>query len=167
MLRIAATLLGFAVAAFSIGFNTMRYARVWEMTGSAQANEVSPSVTASPSEKPENSVPTQPSPPALPPAGRVEINPIPEAADRIAIDKPSLGEANALPDAHSAAGAETSKPLVPVMPASSSASSGSGVELSPGVRRLPAVERANSDRASRSAAGAFNGSIPVYPTTGM
>ena len=155
MLRTAATLLGLAVVALSIGFNTMRYPLVWEMAGSARTSEAAQSVAAVPSERPENPVPGQP--PQLvpaPSAGRLEVKPIPEATDRIAVDKSSGAEANALPDPHLADEAatavpDTQKPLVPVVAASLSAASRGGMVLSPGVRRLPPVESANSDPASR------------------
>jgi pyruvate/2-oxoglutarate dehydrogenase complex dihydrolipoamide acyltransferase (E2) component len=62
---------------------------------------------------------------------------------------------------------EARMPLVPVTPAISPTASEKGTELAAGVRRLPPVDRARSDRANRGAAATFNGSIPVYPTTGL
>ncbi len=54
MLRTAATLLGFAVVAFSIGFNTIRYPLVWEMTGPAQTKEAAQPVAVSPPARSED-----------------------------------------------------------------------------------------------------------------
>lgn len=172
MLRIAATLLGFAVVAFSIGFNTIHYPLVWEMTGPAPSNEASQPVAVSPPARSEDPAPAPPLH-VLPAISRAEVKPIPDVASRTAVDRSSPADTNAPPDAKPAAdagaaatGADTQRPLVPITPASAPAVSRGGAELAPGVRRLPPVEPANSALTIRGA-GASNGPIPIYPSTGM
>jgi hypothetical protein len=160
MPRSAATLLGLVLVALSIGFNTVRYPVVWEMVGPARASESAQPAAAKP-EQPESPAPPQqpPSPPVKP----IEVKPVAEAAEKIKAGGAASTEAKTEDDAASAEPVAR-KPLVPVAPMISSNAPGSGA----GMRRLPPVESVDSNAAvSRDTAAVLNGSIPVYPTTGI
>ena len=150
MSRTAAAILGLTLVALSIGFNTVRYPAVWDMSGPAQASESAPAVAASPSKTTEGPAPALPPPSAASPS---------LAADHSA---PAESPSNADSTAHAGSfGApEARRPLVPV-------SALGGTELAAGVRRLPPVDRAYSDRTDRSPGNIFGGPIPVYPRTGI
>jgi hypothetical protein len=160
MTRTAATLIGFALVALSIGFNTMRYRVVWEMASPAPANESAQAAAASPPEKAESLAP------APAPASQAEAKPNPEPADRIAADRTTSAETNPSGYADSAtatgslSGSEAQRPLVPITRRGET-------ELAAGVRRLPPVDQANRVRMDGGAGGVFGGSIPAYPRTGI
>jgi hypothetical protein len=165
MSRTAAAILGLTLVALSIGFNTVRYPAVWDMSGPAQASESAPAVAASPSERTEGPTPALPQPAASPPpAAQAEANPSPQdrfAADRSApAETASPGNADSAAFAGSIDASETRRPLVPVM-------SPRGNELASSVRRLPPVDRAYSNRTDRSPGNIFAGPTPVYPKTGI
>lgn len=149
MSRTAAATLGLTLIALSIGFNTVRYPAVWDMSGPAPASESAPAVAASPSKITEGPTPTLPQPAAFPPL----------ADDRSA---PAESASNVDSTAHAGSvdAPETRPPLVPVV-------SPRGNELAAGVRRLPPVDRAYSDRTDRSPGNIFSAPIPVYPRTGI
>jgi hypothetical protein len=162
MTRTAAIMIGFVLAALSIALNVVRYPVVWEMAGPAGANETAQPSAASPPEKPESLSPARPPEPA--PAAKTEARLMPDAAEASAVDKPA-GYADSTADASPASsGAETRRPLVPVVRANSSVAPQAPAEIAAGVSRLPAVDRAGFDRAG---GGALAGPNPAYPSTGI
>jgi hypothetical protein len=163
MPRSAATIFGIALAAFSIGFNTARYPVVWEMVGPATADATPASLaTVSQMARPE-----APEPPPSPtyaaasePAKPIDVKPAAETAGKGAGDL----VAAAKPDASAAANADASaiRSLIPVRPISIGSGPIDGVVI----RRLPLVGQNPNDGPSQPV-GPSNGSVPIYPTTGI
>ena len=176
MPRSAATILGLILVAFSIGFNTTRYPVVWEMANPARATEAAQPTEALQPEKPESLAPTAPhetvpasSHPTLP----IRMQPASEIAGRIIIDASESGRNGSASseatdwDKDAAAGVESRKPLVPVTSVGLPSASVSTVVGGAGIRRLPPVERTSSDVTKRVLARSSDGTIPVYPSTGI
>jgi len=152
MPKSAATGLGLILVALSIGFNTARYPVVWEMVGPARACEAAPSEPQSSQSEPPQAVEE--------PVKPIEAAPV----DKARADEDAGMEAPpAVAEAPTATHAEpmTRQPLVPVvavMSARESAIDGRSI------RRLPPVDLAG---ANDRAATVWDGSTPVYPTTGI
>ena len=164
MPRSAATILGLMLVAFSIGFNTVRYPVVWEMVSPARTSESAQPAAASRPAEPENPAPaTPPSHTAKP----IEVQPAPEVTGKIVIGNSQSAEAGPTSSDAATAELETRKPLVPVMPVSSPNALGDEAAGGAGIRRLPPVERADSNSANHHPTVSVDGSIPVYPTTGI
>lgn len=171
MPRTAATILGLLLVALSIGFNTVRYPEVWEMVNPIRASETPPSAAASMPEKPSSAPPqlAVPSPPPKPievkPPKPIEVKPTPAVAEKAAVEQPGVEQKKAAGN-EPAADQEVRKPLVPVttVPAGSP---DSGVADGAGIRRLPPVDPNNANLANRDPLQSANGSIPIYPTTGI
>jgi hypothetical protein len=159
------------LVAFSIGFNTVRYPVVWEMVNPARASESVQPAAASQPEKPES--PT-PAPPPSNPAKPIAVQPAPEATDKTVIGNAQSAESNSASgdaatasEEAAAAEREVRKPLVPVTPVSAPNALRNEAAGGAGIRRLPPVARANANPVNRDPTRPFDGSIPVYPTTGI
>ena len=165
MPRSAATILGLTLVALSIGFNTARYPVVWEMASPARASQAAASAAAIQPEKPESPapLPQQPSRPAEP----IKVKSVSEVTDKITVDNTVSAEAKPATGGAAAVEPEAQKPLVPVMQISSASAPPSEAAGGAGIRRLPPVKRADSIAVDRNTSPSFNGSIPVYPTTGI
>ena len=143
MPKMAATLLGLALVAFSIGFNTARFPIVWGMVGPVGQPEaaIEPASKAPPQPAhPENPAPVepqQPSPTAEPPADSDQT----------------------------AALAESRKPLVPVLPASVPKDAAGNADPAAGICRLPPVDHSGPGPGDRYTAQFFAGAVAVYPST--
>jgi hypothetical protein len=166
MPRSVATLLGIALAAFSIGFNTVRYPMVWEMVGpAARAGGSAESAIASQSAQPERPATHPPMPPPQKPAKPIEV--VSTAATGKAVDSVRPAETKPTVAAGPAA-AETvaRKPLVPVTPVML-AIAGDKKPGGEAIRRLPPVDRPGPNVIGGAQAWSPGGPIPVYPTTGI
>jgi hypothetical protein len=172
MPRSAATILGLVLVADSIGLNTVRYPVVWEMVNPMRASETARPATTAPAEKPDGPAPAPVAMP-LPPVKPIEVKPVAEVTDKIAVDsivstdaKPA-GNRDVADDSAPMAAAEpdTQKPLVPVTPVANG--SASGTASGAGIRRLPPITQDDSTPARREALQSLSSSIPVYPTTGI
>ena len=152
MPRPAAIILGLALVAFSIGFNTVQYPMVWEMVGPVQATESAQPETTPPQEKSENQ-------PAARPAEPIEIMPAPEVGNQVVI-----GDELPVDAKPTSADRESRKPLVPVTLIRMSNASGNAVVGSEGIRRLPPVD---ANVAAPHVGQFVDGTIPIYPTTGI
>ena len=188
MPRSAATIFGLALAAISIGFNTVRYPLVWEMIGPARAGEkaVLSSASSAPAE-PASHSPTPPPRAAPPPrpappprkAEPIAVKPAPVVAQKSVAKKPQPaaaspknGEAAAgqKPAANKQVAAVPPKPqkqLVPVTQVSLSNAPADAATVDTVIRRLPPVEPTDANAPSRSIPPTPDGSIPIYPTTGI
>ncbi|MCE5303906.1 MAG: hypothetical protein LLF97_12475 [Planctomycetaceae bacterium] len=175
MPRSATTLLGLALVALSIVFNTVRYPAVWEMVASERLGETPP---ATPPKKPDSpndrtSTPAKNSPVAT-------VQPI-EVQPTEAIAKVDAGQEATLSGNDGRAVAESStpgptdpppydaghlrldrKPLVPITPVVSATDSTTGSV----VRRLPPVESTPAGPFGQNAA-ALGNPAPWYPSTGL
>jgi len=187
MPRSAATIFGLALAAISIGFNTVRYPLVWEMIGPARAGEKvlssAPSALAEPASHPPTPPPRAAPPPrpALPPrkAEPIAVKPAPVVAQKSVAKKPQpaapgpeSGQAAAdkKPAASPKVAAAEPKPqkrLVPVTQVSRSNAPADTATVGTVIRRLPPVEPVDPNATNGNAAPTPDGSIPVYPTTGI
>ena len=192
MPRSATTILGLALVAFSIGFNTVRYPIVWEMVSPARASEKVKPSAPSPPEEPASrpsAPPQRPAPPPRkaepiavkpapkPPAPKPAVKPVPTPAPKVV--KKSVADdsrsTNAGPASGSAAASEKAaavktqppKPLVPVTQVSPSNAPANEVTGAAVLRRLPPVEPTDASAANRQPAVFSGGSIPVYPATGI
>ena len=178
MPRTLTTVFGFALVAFSIGFNTARYPVVWQMVASTveptSLDEPSqPLTTASPS-RIENTPPVDPPTPvpaSLPVQYTVE-KPVPETSDKIIIDasatiQPTLpvSEELAIADPQLPESAPPEKPLVPVPQIAASSEASVDAGFAAAVQRLPPVDRSESIPAVRYASPHGDGAISVYPST--
>ncbi len=184
MPRSAATILGLALVAFSIGFNTARYPIVWEMVSPTRASEKAQPSAPSPPEQPASRPPAPPQRPAPPrkaepiavkpaPKPPAPKPPAPKVAKKSVVDDsrptgagPASGRAVAN-DKAAPAKAKPQKRLVPVTQvtlANAPANEATGAAV---IRRLPPVEPTDSSSANRQPAIFSGGSIPVYPTTGI
>lgn len=174
-------MLGLVLVAFSIGFNTDRYPVVWEMVNPTRANETAQPATVTRPAEPECPAPAPPAPAAPPPepAKPIEVTPTPEVkaapdvTDKIVDGNVQPGEGGAS-DSDAAAKTEEAveaelaarKPLVPVTVVNSPSVAGNVAVGGAGISRLPPVDRNDPNLASRNAQ-LSNGSIPIYPTTGI
>jgi hypothetical protein len=140
-----------------------------------RANESAPPATTTPPLKPD-SPPSPPAPqlakPPEQPAKPIEVKPVRETTDKIVIDDKQKTEGVTSNDAKAghkdaAVQPETQKSLVPIVPVSSSHDRGNEVAGGAGIRRLPPVEATNQNAATRELTQTPNGSIPIYPTTGI
>jgi len=154
MPKMAATLLGLALVAFSIGFNTARFPIVWGMVGPVGQPEaaIEPASKAPPQPaQPENPAPSQPAQPEIP-----------------APAEPQQPSPTAEPPADSdqtAALAESRKPLVPVLPASVPKDAAGNADPAAGICRLPPVDHSGPGPGDRYTAQFFAGAVAVYPST--
>lgn len=193
MPRSAATILGLALVAFSIGFNTVRYPVVWEMVSPARASEKVKPSAPSPPEEPASRPPAPPQRPAPPPrkAEPIAVKPAPKPpaakpAPKVAAAKPapkvakksraddsrstSSGPASdraAANDKAAPAEVKPQKPLVPVTQVSPANAPVSEATSAAVLHRLPPVEPTDANSASPQPAVFSGGSIPVYPATGI
>lgn len=173
MPKAATIILGLVLVAVSIGFNTVRYPVVWEMIDPARASGLAQSAVAS-QPRQTASLPTLPerAPPLqLEPAKPIAMNLEAKVAGKNASDrKPSIEASRKVADtmtgdkAPAASGPESRKLLVPVTPASAVGNEAVG---GAGIRRLPPVVKNEADAANGRLRLSFDGSIPVYPTTGI
>ncbi len=173
MPRSAAAILGLALVALSIGFNTVRYPMVWDMVGPARATEKEVSSSPRPKE-PASHSPAPPSRKAPPPrtAEPIAVKPAPVAAKK-SVEKPRPSAAK--PDGGTAAqdkkpAAAEPKPekqLVPVTQVSLASAPANGATIGTVIRRLPPVEPTDPNAANRANTLPAGGTIPVYPTTGI
>ena len=167
MPRSAATMLGLILVAASIGFNTVRYPVVWQMLSPANAAQPSPPKT-SPPEEPESPAapahqPAPPSPPAVPMAIRHE----PEVAEKVAVGNPAPAETKTATGINATV-VEARKPLVPVPPLGLHNAPGNEAAGVAGIRRLPPLlTQTEPIVAARNPSESIDGSIPMYPSTGI
>ena len=187
MPRSAATIFGLALAAISIGFNTVRYPlRVgndWSRTSrresavvgairaggtrESSANAAATCRTATTSRSPategradcrqagpvvaQKSVAKKPQPAAPgPESGRAAADKKPAASPKVAAAEP-----------------KPQKRLVPVTQVSRSNAPADAATVGTVIRRLPPVEPVDPNATNGNAAPTPDGSIPVYPTTGI
>jgi hypothetical protein len=162
MPRPAVALLGIALAAIAIGVNTVRYPMVWDRIGPAVAGAPAPS-----EEPPPLAVASERNEAVIPPPAPIarekspQVNPPhPEVIQTAVNDRHAEKPA-------SAANFEKRELLVPVtFPPASNAS-----ETHPAqgeiLERLPPIDAVFPNPNSRDAAQVSNGSIPIYPSTGM
>lgn len=193
MPRSAAAILGLMLVALSIGFNTMRYPVVWEMVGPARASKSAQPAAALQSEKPDGPAPQErvrtPSHPSN--SGKAKLER--KAGEKAATDKPhptkpiqvkpaaesagkmvagnaksaEVGSTNSAAVARAAEGMADGRPLVPVAVVSARNTPGGEAANGAAVRRLPPVEQVEPNFANGDQTPFLNGSIPVYPTTGI
>jgi len=152
MPKMAAMLLGLALVAFSIGFNTARYPIVWEMVGPVgQPAAVSEPASIAPPQ------PAQPENLAL--AETQQPSPVAELPQPSPVAEPP---ADSDP---TAALAESRKPLVPVLPISVPKDAAGNAEPVAGIHRLPPVDHSGPGPGDRYTAQFFAGAVAVYPST--
>ncbi len=181
MPRSAAAMLGIALVAFSIGFNTVRYPVVWEMVAPTGTSEGSDPTNMSPSSPAVAETPAVPRSAVEPPkamattSGTVPIfasakmglsplttPPSPQLVEDAAADET---QGTSSENAEGAAGArEVQKAMVPMVPVALSRLSSDNMAES-GIRRLPPVVPGYVSPAS--VIQFPSDSIPIYPTTGI
>jgi len=173
MPRSAATIIGLALVAVSIGFNIWRYPIVWRMISPVAAPaaprapaavEASHPSAAASAVQPIKLPPAQPQPatpqPATPPlmlATQGEPKPVRGPASDAA---PAAAE-RGLP-----ASTSLEKPLVPVPRMAAVAKPIGTADAAAAVRRLPPVDP-NVPTMSGSYASGRSDAIPIYPSTGI
>jgi hypothetical protein len=178
MPKSAATILGLALAAVSIGFNAWRYPIVWpsasKSTELAAKDEpaqppapapVSAQVTESP-RKPEPAAPS-PTPPtqgAAEPAAASATVAIPSPP--VKVDTP-IEAKPAAAEQRVEVSAGDGKRLVPVPKRVMAAKPIGAAEDASAVRRLPAVDPNVPAPVAADASGATGRGIPIYPSTGI
>jgi cytoskeletal protein RodZ len=163
-------MLGLVLVAVSIGFNAVRYPVVWEMIGPAVTSESAshPVTLAQKSDNPPQQQPVVPTPPPIRP---IEVKPAPEVGNKVV--KESAAPASPMPASGAGTVAksmeagvpepEAKKSLVPVAPVGLSNATGNELAGGAGIRRLPPVD----PRVVAPTGQLSNGTIPVYPTTGI
>ncbi len=162
MPRTVAAMLGVALVAFSIGFNTVRYPIVWEMV-----NATEPSGRAEPSDMAAASqgsavTSTMPLPAPVDPPKPIETAAPPQVVGEAAAG--GTQELYAGNDEGVPVQREAQKALVPVVPVALSMTASDNA-AGVGIRRLPPVTQGYANPAN--VAQSLGGSIPIYPTTGI
>ena len=176
MPRSAATIFGLALAACSIGFNTVRYPMVWEMIGPARVGERALSSVPSPPAEPASHPPTPPpraAPPSRPaPSPRkaepIAVKPAPVVAQKSVAKQPQPAAAGPKNDQAAAgpkpaatkqvaAAPKPQKQLVPVTQVSLPNAPADAATIGTVIRRLPPVDPAdpNTTARQRSAGGGW------------
>jgi hypothetical protein len=173
MPRLATTLSGITLVAFSIGLNTVRYPVVWKMVG-CRETEKPAQVAVAP--QPENINPQSPAknptPAATQPPKPIEVKSKPHAAKKKSVDSSRSVEAGAVDyslanETPTIRETESRKPLVPVAKLISSGTSERGAVGGAEVRRLPPVDMIQKSLVGQNQQQVANGAIPIYPTTGL
>ena len=152
MPKMAAMLLGLALVAFSIGFNTARYPIVWGMVG--------PGGQPAAASEPASRAPPQPDQPENPPTAEPQ-QPSPTAEPQ----QPSPPAEPPADSGQTAALAESRKPLVPVLPISVPKDAAGNADPAAGICRLPPVDDSGPRPGERYTAQFFAGAVAVYPST--
>jgi hypothetical protein len=158
MPRPVAILLGLMLAALSIGFNTVRYPMIWEMVGPVKATEPTQPKAMPQAEKPEN--PQSLSQQAEP----IKVKPMPEVGNQVVANHAVLATEKPASTVKATNPWDTQRPLVPVLAVG--LSNATGIKSAGGevIRRLPPVAAGVVNPSSKQIP---NGSIPIYPTTGI
>ena len=170
MPRSAATILGLALVALSIGFNTVRYPAVWEMIGPARASEKTLSSASSPAAEAASHPPAplpraEPPPRPAPPPRKAEpiaVKPAPVVAAKSVAQKPQPAaaspEAGHAADKKPAASKQVAaappkpqKQLVPVTQVSLPNAPADAAAIGTVIRRLPPVDPADTGAINRRA----------------